>query len=112
MFIQQRPYSNKRVGAFLYTLRLNVCALIAKGGLLTGKTIGNGTSADAAISLADCYQLQADIAYQPDMYPLLAARRYFSIWAGILAMSIFLSTYFHNKEKLYAYEIALNGGEY
>ena len=88
------------------------CALIAKGGLLTGKTIGNGTSADAAISLADCYQLQADIAYQPDMYPLLAARRYFSIWAGILAMSIFLSTYFHNKEKLYAYEIALNGGEY
>ena len=88
------------------------CALAAKGGLLTGKTIGNGTSADAAISLADCYQLQADIAYQPDMYPLLAARRYFSIWAGILAMSIFLSTYFHNKEKLYAYEIALNGGEY
>ena len=87
-------------------------ALVAKGGLLTGKTIGNGTSADAAISLADCYQLQADIAYQPDMYPLLAARRYFSIWAGILAMSIFLSTYFHNKEKLYAYEIALNGGEY
>lgn len=88
------------------------CALAAKGGLLTGKTIGNGTSADAAISLADCYQLQADIAYQPVMYPLLAARRYFSIWAGILAMSIFLSTYFHNKEKLYAYEIALNGGEY
>lgn len=88
------------------------CALAAKGGLLTGKTIGNGTSADAAISLANCYQLQADIAYQPDMYPLLAARRYFSIWAGILAMSIFLSTYFHNKEKLYAYEIALNGGEY
>lgn len=88
------------------------CALAAKGGLLTGKTIGNGTSADAAISLADCYQLQADIAYQSDMYPLLAARRYFSIWAGILAMSIFLSTYFHNKEKLYAYEIALNGGEY
>lgn len=88
------------------------CALVAKGGLLTGKTIGNGTSADAAIPLADCYQLQADIAYQPDMYPLLAARRYFSIWAGILAMSIFLSTYFHNKEKLYAYEIALNGGEY
>ena len=88
------------------------CALVAKGGLLTGKRIGNGTSADAAISLADCYQLQADIAYQPDMYPLLAARRYFSIWAGILAMSIFLSTYFHNKEKLYAYEIALNGGEY
>lgn len=88
------------------------CALAAKGGLLTGKTIGNGTPADAAISLADCYQLQADIAYQPDMYPLLAARRYFSIWAGILAMSIFLSTYFHNKEKLYAYEIALNGGEY
>lgn len=88
------------------------CALITKGGLLTGKTIGNGTSADAAISLADCYQLQADIAYQPEMYPLLAARRYFSIWAGILAMSIFLSTYFHNKEKLYAYEIALNGGEY
>lgn len=88
------------------------CALVAKGGLLTGKTIGNGTTADAAISLADCYQLQADIAYQPDMYPLLAARRYFSIWAGILAMSIFLSTYFHNKEKLYAYEIALNGGEY
>lgn len=88
------------------------CALAAKGGLLTGKTIGNGTSADAAISLADCYQLQADIAYQPDMYPLLAARRYFSIWAGILAMSIFLSTYFHNKERLYAYEIALNGGEY
>ena len=88
------------------------CALVAKGGLLTGKTIGNGTSADAAISLADCYQLQADIAYQPYMYPLLAARRYFSIWAGILAMSIFLSTYFHNKEKLYAYEIALNGGEY
>lgn len=88
------------------------CALIAKGGLLTGKTIGNGTSADAAISLADCYQLQADIAYQPDMYPLLAARRYFSIWAGILAMSIFLSTYFHNMERLYAYEIALNGGEY
>lgn len=88
------------------------CALVAKGGLLTGKTIGNGTSADAAISLADCYQLQADIAYQPEMYPLLAARRYFSIWAGILAMSIFLSTYFHNKEKLYAYEIALNGGEY
>lgn len=88
------------------------CALVAKGGLLTGKTIGNGTSADAAISLADCYQLQADIAYQPNMYPLLAARRYFSIWAGILAMSIFLSTYFHNKEKLYAYEIALNGGEY
>ena len=87
-------------------------ALVAKGGLLTGKTIGNGTSADAAISLADCYQLQADIAYQPDMYPLLAARRYFSIWAGILAMSIFLSTYFHNNEKLYAYEIALNGGEY
>lgn len=88
------------------------CALAAKGGLLTGKTIGNGTSTDAAISLADCYQLQADIAYQPDMYPLLAARRYFSIWAGILAMSIFLSTYFHNKERLYAYEIALNGGEY
>lgn len=88
------------------------CALVAKGGLLTGKTIGNGTPADAAISLADCYQLQADIAYQPDMYPLLAARRYFSIWAGILAMSIFLSTYFHNKERLYAYEIALNGGEY
>lgn len=88
------------------------CALAAKGGLLTGKTIGNGTPADAAISLADCYQLQADIAYQPDMYPLLAARRYFSIWAGILAMSFFLSTYFHNKEKLYAYEIALNGGEY
>lgn len=88
------------------------CALAAKGGLLTGKTIGNGTPADAAISLADCYQLQADIAYQPDMYPLLAARRYFSIWAGILAMSIFLSTYFHNKERLYAYEIALNGGEY
>lgn len=88
------------------------CALVAKGGLLTGKTIGNGTTADAAISLADCYQLQADIAYQPEMYPLLAARRYFSIWAGILAMSIFLSTYFHNKEKLYAYEIALNGGEY
>lgn len=88
------------------------CALAAKGGLLTGKTIGNGTPADAAISLADCYQLQADIAYQPDMYPLLAARRYFSIWAGILAMSIFLSTYFHNKEKLYSYEIALNGGEY
>lgn len=88
------------------------CALVAKGGLLTGTTIGNGTSADAAISLADCYQLQADIAYQPEMYPLLAARRYFSIWAGILAMSIFLSTYFHNKEKLYAYEIALNGGEY
>lgn len=88
------------------------CALVAKGGLLTGKTIGNGTSADAAISLADCYQLQADIAYQPEMYPLLAARRYFSIWAGILAMSIFLLTYFHNKEKLYAYEIALNGGEY
>ena len=23
-----------------------------------------------------------------------------------------LLTYFHNKEKLYAYEIALNGGEY
>lgn len=88
------------------------CALAAKGGLLTGKTIGNGTPADAAISLADCYQLQADIAYQPEMYPLLAARRYFSIWAGILAMSIFLSTYFHNKERLYAYEIALNGGEY
>lgn len=88
------------------------CALAAKGGLLTGKTIGNGTSADAAISLADCYQLQADIAYQPEMYPLLAARRFFSIWAGILAMSIFLSTYFHNKERLYAYEIALNGGEY
>lgn len=88
------------------------CALVAKGGLLTGKTIGNGTSADAAISLADCNQLQADIAYQPEMYPLLAARRYFSIWAGILAMSIFLSTYFHNKERLYAYEIALNGGEY
>lgn len=88
------------------------CALAAKGGLLTGKTIGNGTSADAAISLADCYQLQADIAYQPEMYPLLAARRNFSIWAGILAMSIFLSTYFHNKERLYAYEIALNGGEY
>lgn len=88
------------------------CALAAKGGLLTGKTIGNGTPADAAISLADCYQLQADIAYQPEMYPLLATRRYFSIWAGILAMSIFLSTYFHNKEKLYAYEIALNGGEY
>lgn len=88
------------------------CALVAKGGLLTGKTIGNGTPSDNAISLADCYQLQADIAYQPEMYPLLAARRYFSMWAGILAMSVFLSTYFHNKEKLYAYEIALNGGEY
>ncbi len=88
------------------------CALVAKGGLLTGKTIGNGTPAESAISLNDCYQLQADLAYQPQMYPLLAARRYFSMWAGILAMSIFFSTYFHNKEKLYAYEIALNGGEY
>lgn len=88
------------------------CALAAKGGLLTGKTIGNGTSTDKALSLADCYQLQADLSYQPEMYPMLAARRYFSMWAGVLAMSVFLSTYFHNKEKLYAYEIALNGGEY
>lgn len=90
----------------------NGCALAARGGLLTGKTIGNGTSADEAMSLTELYQLKADLSYKTEMYPLLAARRYMTMWAGVLALSIFFTAYFFNKERLYAYEIVLDGGEY
>ena len=90
----------------------NGCALVAKGGLLAGKTIGNGTSADEAMSLTELYQLKADLSYKTEMYPLLAARRYMTMWAGVLALSIFFTAYFFNKERLYAYEIVLDGGEY
>ena len=90
----------------------NGCALVARGGLLTGKTIGNGTSADEAMSLTELYQLKADLSYKTEMYPLLAARRYMTMWAGVLALSIFFTAYFFNKERLYAYEIVLDGGEY
>lgn len=90
----------------------NGCALAARGGLLTGKTIGNGTSADEAMSLTELYQLKADLSYKTEMYPLLAARRYMTMWAGVLALSIFFTAYFYNKERLYAYELVLNGGEY
>ena len=90
----------------------NGCALAARGGLLTGKTIGNGTSADEAMSLTELYQLKADLSYKTEMYPLLAARRYMTMWAGVLALSIFFTAYFYNKERLYAYELVLDGGEY
>ncbi len=91
----------------------NGCALATReGGLLTGKTLGGGASADDAFTLAELYQLRADLDYMPDAYPLLAARRYMSMWAGILAISIFMYTYFYNKERKYGYEILLAGGEY
>lgn len=90
----------------------NGCVLAAGGGLLTGKTLGNGASVEEAFTLDQLYQLQADLEYAPDMYPLLAARRYMIIWAGILAMSIFFTMHYYRKEQKLFYEITTNGGEF
>lgn len=88
------------------------CVLATSSGLLTGKSLGNDTPSDKAYGLGSLYQLKADLEYKPALYPKLAARRYMAMWAGVLAMSIFLTAYCFSKEQKLLYELTTTGGEY
>lgn len=69
-----------------------------------------GMPADYGYSLDQLYQIRADLEYIPQLYPLMAARRYMYVFAGIIGLSIVLSFHFANKEKE-AFDTLLNGGK-
>ncbi len=76
------------------------------GSVLIGDNIGQVTMSDKgypaeyfAYSLDELYQLEADLSYVTILYPLLAARRYLYIFAGICALSIILFYHFLRREK-------------
>lgn len=69
-----------------------------------------GLPAAYGYSLDQLYQLQADLEYIPLLYPLMAARRYMYVFAGIIGLSIVLAFHFANKEKE-AFAELLSGGK-
>lgn len=76
------------------------------GSVLIGENIGQVTMSDKgypseyfAYSLDELYQLEADLSYVTILYPLLAARRYLYVFAGICALSIILFYHFLRREK-------------
>ncbi len=69
-----------------------------------------GLPAEYGYSLDQLYQLRADLEYIPTLYPLMAARRYLYMFAGIIGLSIVLAFHFANKEKE-AFDELLNGGK-
>ena len=58
----------------------------------------SGYDASYAYSLAQLYQLKADSEYVPDLFPVLVARRYLYIFAGLVALSILLYYQFGRRE--------------
>lgn len=75
------------------------------GSVLIGDNIGGvtmdnqGYPADRfAFTLAELYQLDADLSYIADLYPLLIARRYLFVFAGICMLSIILFYHFAKRE--------------
>lgn len=70
----------------------------------------SGYPASYAYSLKQLYQMRADLEYIPTLYPLMAARRYMYMFAGIIGLSVVLAYHFANKEKA-AFDELLNGGK-
>ncbi len=70
------------------------------GSVLIGDTIGDG-SYQASNGLADINavrQLQYELSYKPEMYPILSVRDMLLIFAGIVALFTMLSYYAAEKE--------------
>lgn len=76
------------------------------GSILIGENLGQVTMSDKgypseyfAYSLDELYQLEADLSYVTILYPLLVARRYLYVFAGICALSCILFYHFLRREK-------------
>lgn len=75
------------------------------GSVLIGDNLGEVTmdntgypSVPFAFTLAELYQLDADLSYIADLYPLLIARRYLLVFTGICLLSIILFYQFAKRE--------------
>lgn len=66
-------------------------------GMVTLSSSGYDTS--FAYDLTKAYQLKADNDYIPSLFPLLAARRYLYIFAGLILLSIILFYQFARREE-------------
>lgn len=87
------------------------------GSILIGENLGQVTMNDKgypseyfAYSLDELYQLEANLSYVPDLYPLLVARRYLYVFAGICALGIILFYHFLRREKDIIEEIRIHQG--
>lgn len=71
------------------------------GSTLIGDKLGAGKyPADGfALSLSAVQQMQTDLSYQPDMYPLVSAMRYMYIFCGIVALSIIVTANCADKQR-------------
>jgi hypothetical protein len=67
-----------------------------------------GYPASFSYSLASIYQLKADSEYIPSLFPLLAARRYLYIFAGLIMLSIVLYYQFARREDEVIASIVVN----
>lgn len=77
-----------------HTQQFGRCAgvvLVATDEPLVGNKIGYDTPASKAFDSAEIEQLKTDLSYQPDMYPVFAARRYMTIFAFVIVLSMLLS---------------------
>ncbi len=75
------------------------------GSILIGDNLGavtmdsQGYPAESfAFTLAELYQMDADLSYIPELYPILVARRYLYVFTGIIALSIILFYQFVKKQ--------------
>lgn len=89
------------------------CVLAVKpgGGLLTGKTLGAGAAASDAFGKDRLYKLAAEIEFAQEAYPLLAARRYMVIWAGVIVISVYMTMYYARKEEQLFLSLTKGGEE-
>lgn len=87
------------------------------GSVLLGDTIGNVTmnfsgypAEPCAFTLETLYQLDADLSYIPNLYPVFVARRFLYMFAGIVALSIILFYQFGKRENDIIDEIIISKG--
>ena len=87
------------------------------GSVLIGENIGNVTmnfsgypAESCAFTLAELYQMDADLSYIPSLYPDLAARRILFMFAGIVVLSVILFYQFGKKQDDIIEEIIITKG--
>lgn len=73
-----------------HTQEFGRCAgvvLVATDEPLVGDKIGYDTPSNKAFKNNEIEQLKIDLKYQPDLYPIFAARRYMTIFAFVIVLS-------------------------
>lgn len=97
-------YYAKINGAFIGSVLVpnndaGIGALVNGDGHIGQIALGStGYEASFAYNLSRLYQLKADSEYVPDLFPVLVARRYLYIFAGLVALSILLYYQFGRRE--------------